>query len=253
MDLLCLRDHKQECGYGYLCAIQELQNGRYFLNHLSSALSSSLFYQILPKEDKGIVSRDGVLTEATCIGLISGKSRGKHLWRNKERNCRCKMAGTGIQLLLAFRPPISAECHKPRDRLKPLAFRAQTYCGMPTTTRQLTAEGQLLSKIWPRNATDWTFPLLNFPRNATNCVPVLSPWHSAVHIWARNLAKDWIPAPTILHREPPCLLRHIFLTLDFPGVSRIRGELFRSKLYTKGLSWHSISWHYPFKEIVTIV
>jgi hypothetical protein len=34
---------------------------------------------------------------------------------------------------------------------------------------------------------------------------------------------------------------------DFPGVSPIRGELFRSKLYTKGLSWHSISWYYPFK------
>jgi hypothetical protein len=137
------------------------------------------------------------------------------------------MVGTGIQSLLAFRSPISAECHKPRDRLKPLAFCTQTYCGMPTTTRQLTAECQLLGKIWPRNATDQTFPPLNFPRKATNRATVLSLCHSAVHIWARNLAKDW----------------------DFPGVNRIRGELFRSKLYSKGLSWHSISWNYPFKYL----
>jgi hypothetical protein len=119
-------------------------------------------------------------------------------------------------------------------------------CGMPTTTRQYTAECQLLGKIWPRNATDRTVPLLNFPRSTTNRATVLSPWHSAVHIWERHLAKDWIPAPAILDREPPCLLRHKFLTRDFPGVSPIHGELFRSKLYTKGLSWHSISWHYPF-------
>jgi hypothetical protein len=143
------------------------------------------------------------LNNSLFICLISGKSRGKHLWRNKERNCQCKMAGTWIQSLLAFCAPISAECHKPSDCLKPLAFRAQTYCGMPTTTRPLTAECQLLGKIWPRNATDRTFPLLNFPQNAINRATVLSPWHSAVHIWARNLAKDWIPAPAILHREPP--------------------------------------------------
>jgi hypothetical protein len=37
--------------------------------------------------------------------------------------------------------------YKPRDLLKPLAFRAQTYCGMPATTRQFTAECQLLGKI----------------------------------------------------------------------------------------------------------
>jgi hypothetical protein len=38
---------------------------------------------------------------------------------------------------------------------------------------------------------------------------------SAANIWARNLARDWIPAPTILHREPPCLKRHIFLPRAF--------------------------------------
>jgi hypothetical protein len=39
-------------------------------------------------------------------------------------------------------------------------------------------------------------------------------WQSAVK-GPRNLAKDWIPAPAILHREPPCLLRHTFLPRDF--------------------------------------
>jgi hypothetical protein len=50
------------------------------------------------------------------------------------------MAGTGIHSFLAFRAQISAECHKPHDRLKPLAFRAQTYCGMQTPWYNLTAE-----------------------------------------------------------------------------------------------------------------
>jgi hypothetical protein len=66
-------------------------------------------------------------------------------------------------------------------------------------------------------------------------------------IWARNLAKDWIPVAAILHRQLPCLLHHKCFPRDFPDIGPIRGELFRSKLYTKGLSWHSISWHYPFK------
>jgi hypothetical protein len=38
---------------------------------------------------------------------------------------------------------------------------------------------------------------------------------SVAHIWARNLARDWIPAPAILHRESPYLKRHIFLPCDF--------------------------------------
>jgi hypothetical protein len=38
---------------------------------------------------------------------------------------------------------------------------------------------------------------------------------SAANIWARSLARDWIPAPAILLRESPCLKRHIFLPSDF--------------------------------------
>jgi hypothetical protein len=198
---------------------------------------------------KGIVSRDGPWVDSLGLnnlprqGFTAGKSCVKKLWCNKQGSCRCKMAGTGIQSFAKFRAQISAECHKPHDRLKPLAFHAQTYCGMPTTTRQYTAECQLLGKIWPRNATDQTVLLINFPRNATNRGIVLSPWHSAVRklafrgkIWTRNLAKDWIPVPPILHRQLPCLLRHKCLPRNFPDIRPICGELFRPKLHKNGLS-----------------
>jgi hypothetical protein len=33
----------------------------------------------------------------------------------------------------------------------------------------------------------------------------------------RYVASDWTPVPAILHRQVPCLLRHEFLTRDFPG------------------------------------
>jgi hypothetical protein len=68
--------------------------------------------------------------------------------------------------------------------------------------------------------------------------------------WVRNLANDRIPAPAIIHRQFPCLLRHKFLTRDFLAVRQIRGGLFRPKLYTNGLSWQTISLYYPFKNCV---
>jgi hypothetical protein len=73
---------------------------------------------------------------------------------------------------------------------RPVAFRSQTYRGMPTPPLQWTAECQLLGKICPRNATDWAAPLLNFPGNATNCVAILSLSHSVAHICGRN-----VPSP----------------------------------------------------------
>jgi hypothetical protein len=82
--------------------------------------------------------------------------------------------------------------------------------------------------------------------------PERGDWQSAVHLRAvcqevipvvairgicpRNLANDRIPAPAILHRQFPCLLRQKLLTRDFLGVKQIRGGLFRPKLYTNGLS-----------------
>jgi hypothetical protein len=92
--------------------------------------------------------------------------------------------------------------------------------------------------------------------------PERGAWQSAVHlravcqevitfvairgIWPWNLANDRIPAPAILHRQVSCLLRHKFLKRDSPGARYIRGGLFRPKLYTNSLKWHTISWYYPF-------
>jgi hypothetical protein len=67
-------------------------------------------------------------------------------------------------------------------------------------------------------------------------------------IGARSLAIQWIPAPAILHREAPCLRRRIFLMRDFTSLKLIRGILFGPKLNTNGFSWHTISWHYTFKN-----
>jgi hypothetical protein len=64
---------------------------------------------------------------------------------------------------------------------------------------------------------------------------------SAAHIWAGNLARDWIPAPAILNRESPCLKHHIFLLRDFWRIkySYLHGGLFRPKLNTNGLIWYT--------------
>jgi hypothetical protein len=62
-----------------------------------------------------------------------------------------------------------------------------------------------------------------------------------------SVASELIPVPGILNRQFPCLLRHKFLTRDFLGVRQIRSELLRPQLYTNDLSWHTISWYYPFK------
>jgi hypothetical protein len=65
---------------------------------------------------------------------------------------------------------------------------------------------------------------------------------------AQSLAKQGNPAPAILHQEAPCLKRRIFLMRDFASLKLIRGILFKPKLDTNGLSWHTISWYYTFKN-----
>jgi hypothetical protein len=69
---------------------------------------------------------------------------------------------------------------------------------------------------------------------------------------ARRLAIEWNPAPAILHREAPCLKRRIFLMRDFTSLKLIRGVLFRPKIYIIGLSWHTISWYYPFNRVIDL-
>ena len=59
------------------------------------------------------------------ICLTPRKSRVKILWRNKQGNCRCKMAGAGIQSFAKFRGQMcTAEC----QGLKTVA-RFVAFCG----------------------------------------------------------------------------------------------------------------------------
>jgi hypothetical protein len=53
--------------------------------------------------------------------------------------------------------------------------------------------------------------------------------------------------PFYIDDSSPCLLDHKFLMRNFLGVRQLGGGLFRPKLYTNGLSRHTISWYYPFK------
>jgi hypothetical protein len=146
------------------------------------------------------------------ICLTPRKSRVKNVWHNKQGNCLCKIAGAGIWSFAKFRghmPRIAttgitswktalkwtADCQVMRSgcrgQVKPVAIRSQihTYvCG---------------------NSRDG-YSILGNPRSKRRGLP-----QSAAHIWARNLARDWIPAPAILNRESPCLKRHIFLPRDF--------------------------------------
>jgi hypothetical protein len=146
------------------------------------------------------------------ICLTPRKSRVKNLWRNKQGNCRCKMAGAGIRSFAKFRGQIpriattvitswqtplkwTVDCQVPRSccqgQVKPVAIRSQIHtsvCGNPR-------DG---------------YSILGNPRCKRRGLP-----QSAAHIWARNVARDWIPAPTILHQKSPCLKHHIFLPRDF--------------------------------------
>jgi hypothetical protein len=170
------------------------------------------------------VSRDGLSTETfgaycslglnnlPCICLTPRKSHVKNLWRNKQGNCRCKMTGAGIRSFAKFcsqMPQITttgitswqtalkwtADCQVPRSgchgQVKPVAIRSQIHtsvCGNP-------CDG---------------YSILDNPRSKRCGLP-----QSVAHIWARNLTRDWIPAPAILHRESPCLKRPILLPRDF--------------------------------------
>jgi hypothetical protein len=170
------------------------------------------------------------------ISLTPRKSCIKNLWCNKKGNCRCKIAGSGIWSFAKFRgqmPQIAttgitswqtalkwtADCQVQhsgcRGQVKPVAIRSQIHtsvCGNP-------CDG---------------YSMLFNPRSKRRRLP-----QSAAHIWARNLARNWIPAPAILHRESPCLKHHIFLPRDFQSIKYLRGRLFRLKLNTNGLSWYA--------------
>jgi hypothetical protein len=191
---------------------------RYFLKH--SHTQTVLEITML----KGVVSRDGLSTETIgvysslglnnplCICLTPRKTCVKNLWRNKQGNCRCKMAGAGIWSFAKFRgqmPRIAttgitswqtalkwtADWQVPRSgchsEVKPVAIRSQMHNSVCCN---------------PRDG----YSILGNLRSKHRGLP-----QSVAHIWAQNLVRDWIPAPAILHWESSCLKCHIFLWCDF--------------------------------------
>jgi hypothetical protein len=70
--------------------------------------------------------------------------------------------------------------------------------------------------------------------------------HTAIsQHWVKNLSAEfsdveWKTAPAILHRETACLKCCIFFMRDYTSVKRMRGAIFRPKLYISGLSWYTI-------------
>jgi hypothetical protein len=153
------------------------------------------------------------------------------------------MGGTGFQFRAKFRAKIlprnanfrTAECQGLKTVAWFVAFGGKFMSG---TVRSVAFRGQILPRIWHSAVC-----------LSSECqgLKTVARFVASAEIWARNLAKDWIPLPAILHRQLPCLLRHNFLTHNFPAVKPWCGKLFRPKLSTQGLIWNSISWHYTFK------
>jgi hypothetical protein len=149
------------------------------------------------------------------ICLTPRKSRVKNVWRIKQGDCHCKMVGAGIRSFVKFRgqmpriattgitfwqtaPKLTADCQAPHS-------------GCQEYTRSGQACGNPLSNLdsWLCQSCDIYFIRGNLQSKH------LGLQQSAAHIWAQNLARDWIPATAILHRESTCLKRDIFLPHGF--------------------------------------
>jgi hypothetical protein len=157
----------------------------------------------------------GLKNNPPHIFLTPRKSRINNLWRNKQGFCRCKRAvlefahllssavkrrGLPQQELFLGKPPsiglqiakLTAQVARNTNcQVRPVAIRSQidtSVCGNP----------------------QYGYSIHGNPWSKRCRLP-----QSAVHIWARSLARDWIPAPAILQRESPCFKRHIFLSCDF--------------------------------------
>jgi hypothetical protein len=178
------------------------------------------------------------------------KSHIKNIRCFKQGASRCKMAGAEfpcVAKLRALTPRIdtiritawqsaldrAADCQPPPSGPIQTLWTVQT-CGNPFSNVDFGLWQSAVRPFFVWQSADIT------PRSAM----------AGLRIWARSLTKEWNPVPTILYREAPCLKCRIYLKRDFTSLKLIRRVLFRSKLYVKGLSWHTIWWHCTFKLIV---
>jgi hypothetical protein len=165
---------------------------------------------------------------------------------------RCKMAGAGLHSIaklcdLIFNPAmadrsvlLSAVCHNKNGHTAACQSSKSTFeswLPLVWTVRRVHIRPE--SSGW--QSAEWL---------RADCQTVILIVANR-GIRARSLAIQLNLAPTILHREAPCLKRCIFLMRKFTSLKLLRGILFGPKLYTNGLSWHTILWHYPLTLILT--
>jgi hypothetical protein len=134
----------------------------------------------------------------------------------------CKMAGAGIQSLAKFRAQMcAADYGNPRRLERGLPRIEYPSRGLPQTEVWI-CEFIDTGLTWPQHPERGTWQSEGQLRAV--CQEVI-PDVAIRGIWPRNLANDWIPAPPILHRQFPCLLRYTFLTRNFLGVRQIRSRM----------------------------
>jgi hypothetical protein len=155
------------------------------------------------------------LNNPSRICLTPRKSRFKNLWRNKQGNCRCKSAVTGILSIAKLRSQMprfattriipwqtplkcTADCQAPR-----LGRREYMWPGQ--------AWGNLLSNLdsWRWQSAVRVILFVAIPGlNTADC-------HNPPYTFERGAWQvSEIQLPPFLHWESPCLMCHFFLTRD---------------------------------------
>jgi hypothetical protein len=146
---------------------------------------------------------------------------------NKQENCRCKTAGTGIHPLAKLRAQIlqfaTTGITPWQTAVKYTADWQALHSGSKEYIRPGRVCGNPLSNLdyclWQSAVRSFLFR--GNPRSK-HCRRT----RSAVHIWARSIASEWNPAPAILHQESHFLMRYYFLMGNFSDVKLIHGGLY---------------------------
>jgi hypothetical protein len=132
------------------------------------------------------------------ICLTSRKLRFKNLWRNKQGNCLCKMAGTGICSIAKLRGQ--------------MPWIATTGTAPWQTALPWTADCQVLrSGIHAVKSSLW--------QSAHKCIlltvairetVILFVAIRSLNSWVRNVALDWNPPPPFYIENPLFEVSYIF-------------------------------------------